>query len=211
MEFQILQRGQNLTRCLRGVVCAAAILSSPASAQLMEVHPDGSIANYAGPVATTAYGIRAIGPQPGTARHVTSNFVADNRAVLASIQEAARRHQLSAQLVEAVAWQESHLRQNAMSPKGARGVMQLMPATARGLGVDAADLSANIDGGTAYLAQLMRRYDGDIVHTLSAYNASPSAVTRYGGVPPYAETRAYVAAVLDRLAAGTDVIGKIGP
>ena len=76
-----------------------------------------------------------------------------------------------------------------------------MPATSRDLGVDAGDLAANLDGGTAYLAQLLRRYDGDLVKALAAYNAGPAAVDRYGGTPPYPETRAYVAAILKRLAA----------
>ncbi|HWM61070.1 MAG TPA: lytic transglycosylase domain-containing protein, partial [Rhizomicrobium sp.] len=86
------------------------------------------------------------------------------------------------------------------SPKGARGVMQLMPGTARGLGVNAGDLSANVDDGAAYLAQMLDRFDGDIIKSLAAYNAGPEAVTRYGGVPPYPETQAYVSAVLGRLA-----------
>ena len=211
MELQIFQRPPNLKRWLRTSICAATILSSPACAQMMEVFSNGSIATFAGPIVTTPDGIRILAPERRAAGHFASNFVAKNQAVLATIQDAAQRHHLSPRLVEAVAWQESRLRQNAVSPKGARGVMQLMPATARGLGVDATDLSGNIEGGAAYLAQLIRRYDGDIIHTLAAYNASPNAVARYGGVPPYAETRAYVAAVLDRMAAGTDMIGKVGP
>jgi soluble lytic murein transglycosylase-like protein len=75
-----------------------------------------------------------------------------------------------------------------------------MPATARSLGVDPADPVANVAGGTAYLSGLMARYDGDVVKSLAAYNAGPGAVDRWRGVPPYAETRAYVAAILDRLA-----------
>jgi len=78
--------------------------------------------------------------------------------------------------------------------------MQLMPATASQLGVDAADLRGNIEGGAAYLAQQMRRF-GDVRLALAAYNAGPEAVARYGGVPPYAETQNYVRAILTRLAA----------
>ena len=117
-----------------------------------------------------------------------------------AIQASAGRHALSQALIEAVAWQESHMRQDAVSPKGARGVMQLMPATAQGLQVDAGKLSANVDGGAAYLAQMLDRFDGDIIKTLAAYNAGPEAVERYHGVPPYPETQAYVSAVLNRLA-----------
>jgi soluble lytic murein transglycosylase-like protein len=78
--------------------------------------------------------------------------------------------------------------------------MQLMPATAQKLQVNARDLSGNIDGGAAYLARMLDRFDGDIIKTLAAYNAGPEAVERYHGVPPYPETQAYVSAVLNRLA-----------
>ncbi len=122
---------------------------------------------------------------------------------LEAIRAAAARHSVSPALVEAVAWQESRLNQQAVSPKGARGVMQLMPGTARELGVDAHDLAANVEGGAAYLARMMDEFDGDLVKALAAYNAGPGAVKRHGGVPPYAETQGYVAAVLARLAAST--------
>jgi soluble lytic murein transglycosylase-like protein len=121
-------------------------------------------------------------------------------SAIAALRQAALRHDLSPSLVEAVAWRESQWNQNALSPKGARGVMQLMPGTARSLGVDARDLDGNVDGGAAYLAQMLRRFDGDIVRSLAAYNAGPQAVARYGGVPPYAETQAFVSSILDRLA-----------
>lgn len=84
-----------------------------------------------------------------------------------------------------------------------------MPGTARGLGVDPFDTRQNFEGGARYLAMLLRRYDGDIILGLAAYNAGPGAVDRYGGVPPYPETQAYVAAVLNRLseAASTNPTG----
>ena len=74
--------------------------------------------------------------------------------------------------------------------------MQLMPATARKLGVDAGDLHGNIDGGVAYLSHMLQLFEGDLPRALAAYNAGPEAVQRYGGVPPYAETKAYVRAIL---------------
>ena len=98
-----------------------------------------------------------------------------------------------------MAWRESGFNPDAVSPKGARGVMQLMPATARALGVDPSDPAANIDGGADYLSRLLRRFDGDLSKALAAYNAGPETVDRYGGVPPYAETAAYVGAILRRL------------
>jgi soluble lytic murein transglycosylase-like protein len=106
-------------------------------------------------------------------------------------------------LVEAVAWQESRYNQMAVSPKGALGVMQLLPSTASDLGVDPSDLRGNIEGGVAYLAQQLRRYGGDLRLALAAYNAGPGAVDRHRGVPPYAETQTYVRAILARLASAS--------
>lgn len=119
----------------------------------------------------------------------------------ASFETAARSYDLSPELIEAVAAAESRFKADARSPAGAIGVMQLMPGTARDLGVDPRLPGQNIRGGTAYLRMLLNRYAGDVVKALAAYNAGPGAVDRYGGVPPYAETRAYVARILGRLAA----------
>ncbi len=114
-------------------------------------------------------------------------------------QAAARRHGLDPSLVLAVVQVESGFRPEAVSPQGARGQMQLMPATAAGLGVkDSFDPEQNLDGGTRHLASLVARYDGDLTRALAAYNAGQAAVERHRGVPPYAETRAYVRNVLRR-------------
>jgi soluble lytic murein transglycosylase-like protein len=113
---------------------------------------------------------------------------------------AAARQNIAAALVDTVARRESAYRPHAVSKAGAIGVMQLMPATARALGVDPHDAAANIAGGSAYLRKQLDRFGGRIDLALAAYNAGPGAVVRYGGVPPYRETQAYVAANLDHLA-----------
>ncbi len=113
---------------------------------------------------------------------------------------AAARNGISPDLVDIVARQESGYRSNAVSRAGAIGVMQLMPATARLLGVDPHDPLGNIEGGARYLRMLLDRFGGRVDLALAAYNAGPAAVDRYGGIPPYRETRAYVAAGLARLA-----------
>lgn len=153
---------------------------------------------YAGPTITRADGRAALAAP--VQKRTRPKATAAASPVLGEIAQAAERRQLSARLIEAVAWQESRLNQAAVSRKGAMGVMQLTPDTARALGVDARDLRGNVDGGAAYLSKLLEHFDGDIVLTLAAYNAGPDAVRRWGGVPPYPETRAYVAAILEHLA-----------
>jgi membrane-bound lytic murein transglycosylase MltF len=126
---------------------------------------------------------------------------ADLRALA---EAAARRHGLDPALVLAVVQVESGFRPDAVSPKGARGLMQLMPGTAADLGVeDAFDPEQNLDGGTRHLVGLIARYGGDVKRALAAYNAGEGAVERHRGVPPYGETRAYVRNVLRRYRSGT--------
>ena len=114
----------------------------------------------------------------------------------AEVRRAAARSGLPAALVESVARVESGFRADAVSPKGAIGVMQLMPATARALGADAHDVGQNIDAGARLLRELLLKYNGDVVKALAAYNAGTGAVERFGGLPPYQETRQYVNKVI---------------
>jgi len=114
----------------------------------------------------------------------------------AMFTEAARTHGVDPRLVAAVAARESAFNVHAQSSVGACGLMQLMPATARFLGVgDVFDPRENVLGGARYLRTLLDTFDGDLDLTLAAYNAGPGAVQKYGGVPPYRETQAYVRAV----------------
>jgi soluble lytic murein transglycosylase-like protein len=109
-----------------------------------------------------------------------------------AIAEAARTNGVDPRLVAAVARRESAFNAGAVSNRGAIGIMQLMPETARFLGVNAFDARENILGGARYLRTLLDTFHGDLDLTLAAYNAGPGAVQRYGGVPPYRETQAYV-------------------
>jgi soluble lytic murein transglycosylase-like protein len=116
------------------------------------------------------------------------------------LKTAGTRQELSPYLLEAVAYVESRFSDRAVSPAGAIGAMQLMPGTADDLGVDPRIPAQNIHGGASYLRQMLELFDGDLTLALAAYNAGPGAVQRYGGVPPFEETQAYVAAVLSYMA-----------
>lgn len=114
-----------------------------------------------------------------------------------AINAASGRYRLDPDLVNSVIKAESGFNVRAVSPKGAQGLMQLMPGTATQLGVpNAFDPQANIEGGTKYLRELLERYNFDLVKALAAYNAGPQRVEKFGGVPPFYETRAYVARIV---------------
>lgn len=113
----------------------------------------------------------------------------------------ATKYDLSPALIEALVWQESRWRINAVSPVGARGLAQLMPGTARQLGVDPSDPHANLEGGARYLRMQLDAFDGDIEKALAAYNAGPGRVQRARGIPRIRETQNYVTAILGRLSA----------
>jgi len=107
------------------------------------------------------------------------------------------QHHLDPDFISSVIHAESGFNPRAVSPKGARGLMQLMPGTASKLGVsNAFDPQANVEGGTRYLSELLERYNFDVIKALAAYNAGPLRVQQYGGVPPYYETRTYVARIV---------------
>jgi soluble lytic murein transglycosylase-like protein len=121
------------------------------------------------------------------------------------IRAAAAQYGVDPNLALAVAQQESGGKQYnsagrvLTSPQGAMGIMQLLPSTAAGLGVDPTDPAANVDGGVKLLAQLLQQFNGNTSLALAAYDAGPAAVQTYGGIPPYAETQNYVASILAML------------
>jgi soluble lytic murein transglycosylase-like protein len=180
---------------LRGLAFAAAFgQTQGAHADVLEIDADGAVTTYDKPVVTTGQGTVSI--------ILSSNAQSRNAgtSMQALFAQTASETGVSAQLLEAVAWAESRFRQNAVSSAGAIGVMQLMPATAAQLGVDPHDAAQNVSGGGRYLREMLDRFGGDTAQALAAYNAGPGVVARNHGGAPFAETQAYVNAIMDRLA-----------
>ncbi len=194
--------------------CALAatlfLAAGPAWADVMVIEDDGARWVAGGPVAVTAPDVTL---ESAPTVQLLADFsvpeaaIADAalqaglvpQAYVAKVYELSRRFDLSPALIEALVWQESRWRANAVSPAGARGLAQLMPATARELGVDPDDPFANLEGGARYLRAQLDRFDGDLEKALAAYNAGPGRVIRAGGIPNIRETKLYVAAIMGRL------------
>jgi len=139
-----------------------------------------------------------IASKDSSASILSSGFALHPQTNLSDVvNQASGRYRLDPDLVNSVIKAESDFDPHAVSPKGAQGLMQLMPGTASQLGVpNAFDPQANVEGGTKYLRELLERYNFDLRKALAAYNAGPQRVERFGGIPPYYETRAYVARVV---------------
>ena len=177
--------GETAVLALRGggeVECNASLLKAVAPDEVPYPEPDDVAAERSAP---TGHPALTLAQMAG----------AESRPYLPLIEAAAKRHQVDARLVHALITVESRFQARARSRKGAMGLMQLMPATARELAVrNPFDPASNIDGGVRHLRQLLDRFD--VQRAVAAYNAGAGAVRRFGGVPPFRETQSYVRQVL---------------
>lgn len=191
----ITMQGDRAVLHLRGggeMTCAASLIRSVAADEVEYPEPVDAVSAFA----------PEDGADPSTFADAATADRSERRPYLTQagqfetvIAAAAKRHNVDPRLVHAVITVESRYQPYARSPKGAMGMMQLMPGTARDLRVrNPYDAAANIEGGVRYLRQLLDRFDLRLA--LAAYNAGAATVERFGGVPPYPETRSYVARVL---------------
>jgi soluble lytic murein transglycosylase-like protein len=172
-----------------------------ARAAVLEVGSNGSVTVLAdSPSATWSTNEVAQGPAVPDAAVTVVNDPISREAYAKTLDQVARAYDISPRLLEALIWQESRWNPGAVSRAGAIGLAQLMPDTARELGVNPRDPAQNMAGGARYLRQQLDRFNGDLEKALAAYNAGPDRVTTAGGVPAILETRAYVRAIVTRLA-----------
>ena len=182
-------------------VLPLAGLCSGAHANVFERKQNGNLVEISQP-AWRADASPAVERRYSPTADSASNSSQSQNTVRQHIQVAATRFGIDYNLVDAVAWQESRYNPRALSTAGAMGVMQLMPGTARQLGVrNPHDVEQNVVGGTAYLRQQLERFGNNVPLALAAYNAGPGAVIKYGGIPPYRETQDYVRQIMQRLSA----------
>lgn len=138
-------------------------------------------------------------PQMSTKPNTASSTPANESAYADLFNAAGTKYGINPKLLQEVARQESGFNTKAKNASGATGLMQIMPGTAAGLGVDATDPAQSVDGAARLLSGYMKQYNGDLSKALAAYNAGPGAVARYGGVPPYKETQHYVKTITEKV------------
>lgn len=193
------------------LVMAAGLGATPVSADVIELAANGSVVVRASDrplISAPAAQAEVIGDVQLPAEALTQVTAAIVPAAYsAAVEQLAEAHQISPVLLEALVWQESRWRAGARSPAGAIGLAQLMPGTARDLGVDPRDPNANLAGGARYLRQQLDRFNGDVERALAAYNAGPGRVLRAGGIPRITETQSYVRSIVDRLSGSSLVQG----
>jgi len=181
-ELAVLQNGFTIRHERHEIVGETTRLYTGDSTESFIEVPTAQIASYAPDDA------------PAVAVAASEEKKLDMNALL---KDAGAKHGLDPDFLSSVVHAESGFNVRAVSPKGARGLMQLMPKTAEDLGVkDSFDPEANVDAGTRYLRALLDLYNGDVPKALAAYNAGVRRVAQYGGIPPYAETHAYVARII---------------
>ncbi len=187
---------------LGGAAVVLAALALPAQADVIEIGEDGHSWKAGGPPPLQGH----YTPLPGVD---SEDFEAALAQVPMTVPEFYRAHvaglaikyEISPSLIDALVWQESRWRHEAVSPVGARGLAQLMPGTAREMGVDIRDPFQNLEGGARYLRIQLNRFDGNLALALAAYNCGPERVARINGIPAIRETQLYVASIMGRLAA----------
>lgn len=189
---------------------AVVIDQSPARANVLEIGDDGETWISGGPASDNRKTSLADVPAATTEAVPPSDLSSAITVPLASagptgwsgrVAQLAAKYDLSPALIDALVWQESRWRHDAVSPVGARGLAQLMPGTARQLGVNPDDPYANLEGGARYLRQQLDAFGGNLEKALAAYNAGPGRVRQAGGVPAIRETQQYVSAIIGRLSA----------
>jgi soluble lytic murein transglycosylase-like protein len=217
-DFAILQNGNSIRHDHRRVIGSVTRLYLGADNESFVDVPAGEIDHFekdtspaslpvasspAAPVANLRVPAASTIPTPNPLSPVTERTRPTGAQPLSAqqlsdvIHNSSDLHHLDPDLVNSVIHAESGFNQRARSPKGAQGLMQLMPGTASALGVqNAYDAQANVEGGTKYLRELLERYNFDLVKALAAYNAGPQRVEQYHGVPPYYETQAYIARII---------------
>jgi hypothetical protein len=181
----------------------SAAIPAAASAQVYEIAVDGQVVQVTHSPASAKQetAIRVATSQPlSYSPAVTRKLMPANWKII--VTSIADQHAIDPILFEALVWQESRWSPTARSPKGAIGLTQLMPGTAQQLGVNPFDPIANLEGGARYLKSLLTQFDGDVDFALAAYNAGPQRIYQYGGIPPFNETRNYVASIRQRITWG---------
>ena len=191
-----------------------ALTTAPAWADALEIDGETSRWVAGGPDVLSVEGVGAQAMLAKPPVELSADFAVPQESIadaaaglglvpaeyIAKVHELSARFDLSPALIEALVWQESRWQHRAVSPVGARGLAQLMPGTAREMGVNPDDPFSNLEGGARYLREQIDRFDGNLEKALAAYNAGPGRVIAADGIPRIRETQLYVASIMGRLA-----------